>query len=113
MRLSPPRHLSAEAKREWKKITAEIEIEPTDAPVLTLLVEAIERYRAATDQIKREGITVTVQVFGRSGNRVGEKQERHVSLITQKEASAVILSCSRALGLNQPADDEPVVRSYE
>ena len=108
MPITPPRHLSAEAKKEWRRLNKEIEFQPSDVSTLTLYVEAMERYTALSQQLKEEGMTIVENVFGRSGNQVGTRIVRHPSLVTLKEQSGIIMSCARALGLNEIDEDSLV-----
>lgn len=97
---TPPKGLSTEAKRWWKRLRTEYEIED-DAGLLLLQtgLEAFDRMRLAQEAIARDGMTVR--------DRFGQPKP-HPLLPAERDARAQMLAALRALNLDvEPLQDRP------
>lgn len=97
---TPPKGLSTEAKRWWKRLRTEYEIED-DAGLLLLQtgLEAFDRMRHAQEAIRAEGMTVL--------DRFGQRKA-HPLLPAERDARAQMLAALRALNLDvEPLQDRP------
>ncbi|RIK45852.1 MAG: hypothetical protein DCC58_05080 [Chloroflexi bacterium] len=97
---APPKHLSAEARRWWRRLVSEYDI--TDEAGLLLLLaalEAFDRMRDAQAEIGRDGI-VTLDRFG--------QRKPHPACVIERDARAQMLAALRALNLDlEPVRDAP------
>jgi P27 family predicted phage terminase small subunit len=97
---APPRHLSQEARKFWRKVAEEYGIDDeTGMLVLTVAFEAFDRMREAQGQITRDGTTV-VDRFG--------QVKMHPLLPVERDARAQFLAGIKALNLDlEPLADSP------
>ena len=96
----PPKRLSHEARRFWRKIAEEYGIDD-DAGMLVLTVafEAFDRMREAQGQITKDGTTI-VDRFG--------QVKMHPLLPVERDARAQFLAGIKALNLDlEPLADSP------
>ena len=87
-----PRHLSAEARKIWREILSEYQIE--DAAGLRILrvsLESFDRAQAARKAIDKEGMTVT--------DKFGQKKP-HPLLPIERDSRAAFLAGLKALNLD-------------
>jgi hypothetical protein len=81
--LSPPKRLSAEARKSWQKVVDEYQIvDDTGLIILTTAFEAFDRMLNAQEQIKLEGMT-SVDRFG--------QVKAHQLLTVERDASGAVL----------------------
>jgi P27 family predicted phage terminase small subunit len=93
---TPPKHLSAEAKRLWANLRSEFTIDDSAGLLLLQNVcEAYDRLQDARAIIKREGLTVTDR-FGQS--------KQHPAILTEAGARQQLYSGIRALRLETDTD---------
>jgi len=97
---NPPKHLSAEAKRWWRSLMDEYQIDdPGGLLLLQTGLEAFDRMRSAQDAIKQDGQTV-VDRFG--------QPKGHPMLTVERDARAQLCSCLKSLNLDlEPLRDAP------
>lgn len=98
--MKPPKTLSAEASRWWKKLIEDYDI--TDEAGFLLLqtgLEAFDRMRGAQDVIRREGLQVK--------DRFGQMKS-HPLLTTERDSRAQMLMALKALNLDlEPLREAP------
>jgi P27 family predicted phage terminase small subunit len=93
----PPKNLSAEAKRWWKKIVAGWELDDAGFLVLENALESFDRMRQAQEMLAKEGV-VTKDRFG--------QQKVHPAVLVERDAKAGLLRALRALNLQiEPLHD--------
>ena len=83
----PPKHLSAAAKREFRRLEAEYEFGPDQRLILTVGFEGWDLANAANDLLRTQGLVLN----GR----------RHPAAELQKQGTQTFLRCMRELGLNR------------
>lgn len=88
----PPKHLSAESKRWWRRIVQEYEIDSSGELLLQQALEALDRLREAQELIRRDGLILTTPATG--------AHHLHPAARVEKEARAALLAAWRALGLD-------------
>ena len=97
---NPPKHLSPEARRWWRKLQQEYRFD--DEGGLLLLqtaLEAFDRMRAAQAAIKEDGATAL--------DRFGQLKA-HPLLSVERDARAALLAALKALNLDlEPLRDGP------
>ena len=100
MKKSAPKHLSAEAKRWWKRLLEEYEIDDEGGFLLLQTgLEAFDRMRSAQAQIKRDGQT-TLDRF--------KQAKAHPLLAVERDARGQMMMALRALNLDiEPLRDAP------
>ena len=101
----PPKHLSTEARRLWRSILEDYELERRHEMVLTTALEALDRMRQAQALIEAEGLT-TVDRYG------GRKP--HPAVAIEKDSRIAFLRAMRELGLDleAPATSRPPSRYH-
>jgi P27 family predicted phage terminase small subunit len=97
---TPPKRLSQEARRYWRKIVDEFQIEDeTGMIILATALEAFDRMRSAQEQIRKDGMT-SVDRF----NQV----KAHPLLTVERDARAQFLAGLRQMNLDlEPLADRP------
>jgi P27 family predicted phage terminase small subunit len=97
---APPRHLSQEARKFWRKIAEEYVIDDdAGLVVLTVAFEAFDRMRDAQGQITKDGTTI-IDRFG--------QVKMHPLLPVERDARAQSLAGIKALNLDlEPLADSP------
>ena len=96
----PPKHLSAEARKQWAAIVAEYSLDD-DAGllILTTSLEAFDRMRQAQKQIESDGAT-TLDRFG--------QLKAHPLLPVERDSRAAFMAGLKALNLDlEPLHDRP------
>ncbi|HEX2528533.1 MAG TPA: phage terminase small subunit P27 family [Geminicoccus sp.] len=98
--LGPPKHLSAEAKRWWTKLSEEYSIQDDGGLlILQTAFEAFDRMRDAQQQIKKTGATFE--------DRFGQVKA-HPLLATERDARGQFLAAVKQLNLDiEPLNDRP------
>lgn len=84
--MNPPKHLSAESKRTWRRVAAEYELTPDAELLLRGALECWDRAQAARTLVNREGLVVN----GR----------RHPACDVEKQAYGLFQRFMRQLGLD-------------
>ena len=97
----PPKHLSRESKRIWRRMVAEYH--PFDdmhgLKVLEVSLDAYDRFQAARLQIEAEGMTVLDKF---------EQIKPHPLLTVERDSRAAFLAGLKALNLDlEPLRDKP------
>jgi P27 family predicted phage terminase small subunit len=87
----PPSDLSDEAKKVWKKIIAEIEIDTAAVLLLDVMMQAWDRMQEARAAIAKDGATVT--------GRFGLKASPWTAI--ERDSAATVTRCWRLLGFDQ------------
>lgn len=88
----PPTHLSREAKRWWKKLTAEFVFETPDAVLLLQTTfEAYDRMVEAQVTIKKDG-TLLLDRF--------QQKKMHPAVLIERDARQAVLRGLKQLGLD-------------
>lgn len=97
---NPPKSLSTEARKWWRKLVAEYEItDPAGLLLLQTALEALDRMRGAQDAITTEGVTVK--------DRYGQLKA-HPAVSIERDARAAVLAALKALNLDlEPLRDRP------
>jgi P27 family predicted phage terminase small subunit len=91
-RSTPPKHLSTEAKRWWKKLTAEYTLDDSAGLLLlTTGMEAFDRMRQAQQVIAADGPSV-VDRYGRT--------KAHPLIAVERDARAALHRAMRELNLD-------------
>ncbi|MEW5772479.1 MAG: phage terminase small subunit P27 family [Thermodesulfobacteriota bacterium] len=98
--VSPPRHLSKEAKSWWTQIHNEFEIEDSAALlILTTAAEAFDRMRQAQQLLKKQGATFL--------DRFGQVRANPATTI-ERDSRAAMLNALKALNLDlEPLQERP------
>lgn len=116
---SMPDWLSAEAKREWKRVVPELLkvglLTVVDRAVLAAYCQAHAELVWATAEVERKGRIVEVPVVNRVGDVVGEKLREHPAVRMQRDAFGRVkqflgefgLSPSSRARLQSPTDAKP------
>ena len=96
----PPKQLSAEAKRWWKKLVAEFGIDdPAGVLLLQTALEAFDRMRGCQQVIEAEGATVRDRF---------DQVRGHPLLAAERDARAQMLAALKQLNLDlEPLRDGP------
>lgn len=98
-----PEHLSDDAKRMWRRIVADFELEEHHRAILQAALESWDRMTAARRVIDADGPTYT--------DRFGQPHSRPEIRIEQ-DAKISFVRCMRELNLDEaPADSRPPVIS--
>jgi phage terminase small subunit len=84
--MNPPKHLSAESKRAWRRVSAEYELTPDAQLLLRGALENWDRAQAARVLVDAEGLVVN----GR----------RHPAVDIEKQAYGLFQRFLRQLGLD-------------
>jgi P27 family predicted phage terminase small subunit len=93
----PPKNLSDEAKRWWKKLVSGWELDDAGFLVLENALESFDRMRQAQEMLAKEGL-VTTDRFG--------QQKVHPAVLVERDAKAGLLRALRALNLQiEPLHD--------
>ena len=87
----PPKNLSREAKKIWREINAEFELDYQAMVILKTALEAYSRLQAAREQIDAEGLTCL---------SLGGFLKPHPCLKIEKEARSGMLQAWRMLNLD-------------
>ena len=96
---SAPGGLSPEAKKWWKKIVSQWELEDHSLLLLESLLSSFDRMREAQDLLKRDGITVTDRF---------NQEKPHPATVIENNAKATMLNYMKALNLSlEPLNDGP------
>ena len=98
--MRPPKHLSAESKRWWQKISEEYRLDDeAGLLILQTACEAFDRMRGAQHQIAEDGTTFQ--------DRFGQIKG-HPLLPTERDARAQLLAALKQLNLDiEPLADHP------
>jgi P27 family predicted phage terminase small subunit len=81
-----PKHLSPAAKRTWRRIAAEFELDGNAALLLETALVQWDRMTQARQMLSREGIVIN--------------GKRHPAIDVEKQASSLFLRAWRQLGLD-------------
>lgn len=84
--MNPPKHLSAESKRMWRRIQQEYELTPDAAGLLRVALENFDIGEQARKLIQAEGVVVD--------------GKRHPATDVMKQANGLYLRAMRQLGLD-------------
>jgi P27 family predicted phage terminase small subunit len=88
----PPKGLSAEARRLWRRLVEDYSIEDQAGELLLQTgLEAFDRMRLAQEQIKRDGQTST--------DRFGQVKA-HPLLVVERDARSAMVQSLKALNLD-------------
>jgi P27 family predicted phage terminase small subunit len=100
LRNSPPRGLSAEARRWWRRLVAEYEIQDDAGRLLlSTALEAFDRMRSCQRSIRKHGQMQT--------DRFGQLKV-HPLLSAERDARAAMLHSLKSLNLDlEPLHDRP------
>ncbi len=82
----PPKHLTAEAKKFWRRVSSEYELTPDAELILQVAAENWDRAQQARVEVSRDGLTAD----GR----------RHPAIDIEKQAYGLFLRAMRQLGLD-------------
>jgi len=82
----PPKHLSPEAKRIWRRVNAEYVLTPDGAAILQVALENWDRAQQAREQVSREGLT--------------PEGRRHPGCDVERQAYGLFLRAMRQLALD-------------
>lgn len=93
-----PSHLSALAKRAWRDVLEEYELEPTALLLLRAGLEQFDLYERARKELAKAG---KVTVSGRSG-----VMRQHPAAKVAADALREARQCFRQLGLEIPDPDQ-------
>jgi P27 family predicted phage terminase small subunit len=94
-RMTPPKHLSAESKRNWRRIAAEYELTPDAELLLKCAFENYDRAQEARELVTREGLVI--------------EGKRHPGVDIEKQAYGLFQRFMRQLGLDVE-DPKPIGR---
>jgi P27 family predicted phage terminase small subunit len=103
MTTAAPRHLSTEARKLWRSVLADYELEPRHLTVLLCALEAFDRYREAQGILAYEGLTTTDRYGGR---------KPHPAVAIERDSRIALWRGLRELGLDldAPATSRPPSR---
>jgi P27 family predicted phage terminase small subunit len=106
-----PQHLTAEARKEWRRVLPLLEerksVTEADAGALALYCEQFARWVAAKKSVDEKGITVTVNVLDRNGEQM-QTTKVNPALRVLQEVEKALRQSLRELGLT-PATRERVL----
>lgn len=103
----PPTGLDKIARREWKRLTADLVFAATELSALATYCQAYSHWLEALAIVRREGLTISTPIVNRStGNIVGHKIARHPATTVGKDERAAMLQISNRLGFYSDAEDE-------
>ena len=95
----PPKHLSAEARKQWQTIVDAFELEDAGLMILESALEAFDRMRQAQAIIADEGIVIT--------DRFGQKKQ-HPATLVERDARGQMARLLQQLNLDlEPLRDGP------
>ena|SRR5437879_607300 len=96
----PPKHLSAEAKKWWRKLCDEYDLSDSAAQLLLEnALSSFDRWQGARKILAREGAVVR----DRFGQRVA-----HVAVAIERDAKGMMVRAFKALNLDlEPLRDGP------
>lgn len=84
--MTPPKHLSAESKRTWRRVAADYELDGNAAMLLEAALVQWDRASEARRLIEAEGIILA--------------GKRHPACDVEKQAASLFLRAWRQLGLD-------------
>ena len=87
----PPVDLTGDAKKIWKQIFAEIEVDTPAVLLLNLMMASWDRWQQARAAITKDGCTVT--------GRFGVKASPWMAI--ERDSAATVTRCWRLLGFDQ------------
>ena len=85
-KITPPKHLSAESQRTWRRVATEYELTPDAELLLRAALENWDRSQQARELVNREGLVIS----GR----------RHPATDIEKQAYGLFQRFMRQLGLD-------------
>lgn len=97
-----PSWLTANAKKEFKRVTKELDalnmLRAVDTASLAAYCQAFARWQSAEQQIDREGQTVAEPVLNKANEVVGHKVKRHPATTIAKDERAAIHRAAALFG---------------
>jgi P27 family predicted phage terminase small subunit len=102
-----PRYLGAPSRAWLRHLTESYDFTPTEWRLLTLAAEAFDRAQTARRTLHREGLTLTVPVLSKKGEKVGERITAHPAAAIARDATALYSRLVAQIGL----DDEGEARA--
>ena len=98
MTYKPPAGLSKEAKRLWKQLAIELNLDGGGHLVLNLLAQSWDRREEARRALKQDGLIVADRF---------QQRKQHPAVAVERDCSLQILRCYHALGMDlQPQEVE-------
>lgn len=98
-----PEWLSAEAKREWRRITPELNrvgvLCKVDRAALAAYCQAFAELADATRMLEKEGRVIESPVFSKAGELVGHVKKLHPAVKLQRDAFARVKQFLGEFGL--------------
>jgi P27 family predicted phage terminase small subunit len=92
MTIKPPEHLTAAAKKLWRTIVDEVELDGPALLLLTTMCEMHDRMNQARAVLKREGILAK--------DRFGQLKP-HPACSIERDSAAAMMRAWRLLGFDQ------------
>lgn len=84
--MAPPKHLSTESKRHWRRLAAEYELTPDAHLLLKCAFENYDRAQEARELVNRDGLVI--------------EGKRHPGIDIEKQAYGLFQRFMRQLGLD-------------
>jgi P27 family predicted phage terminase small subunit len=99
-----PTWLNKSAKKEWKRVTAELRaldmLRALDTAALAAYCQSYARWQSAEATIEKEGQTVNEPIVNKAGEVVGHKTKRHPATTISKDALSAMLRASALFGFD-------------
>jgi P27 family predicted phage terminase small subunit len=101
---SCPSWLNKEAKKEWKRVVAELSaldmLRGVDTAALAAYCQSYARWRSAEQMVEQEGQTVAEPILNKQGELIGHRVKRHPATTIAREAQAAMLKASSLFGFD-------------
>ena len=102
--LSCPSWLTAPAKHEWRRVTAELSalnmLQSVDRAALASYCQSYARWKSAEETVTREGQTVKEVIQSKDGTVLGHKIKRHPATNIAKDERAAMLRAASLFGFD-------------
>jgi P27 family predicted phage terminase small subunit len=102
--LTCPDWLTSSAKREWKRVSAELQalklLQSVDRASLAAYCQSYSRWRSAELQVSKEGQILSTPIVTKDGEIVGYTHKRHPATTVAREERAAMLKAASLFGFD-------------
>jgi P27 family predicted phage terminase small subunit len=102
--LSCPDWLTSSAKREWKRVSTELQalklLQSVDRASLAAYCQSYSRWRSAELQVSKEGQILSTPIVSKDGEVVGYTHKRHPATTVAREERAAMLKAASLFGFD-------------
>jgi P27 family predicted phage terminase small subunit len=99
-----PASLTPAAKKEWKRVVAELEsldmLRSVDTSTLAVYCQSFARWLSAEAMIEKEGQVIKEPILNKNFEVVGERVKKHPAVTVAKEAMASMMAASSRFGFD-------------